>query len=188
MYCTHDLCVFQLDPLSGPVEGGTLLTISGSNLGQRAEDVQNSVAVAGIHCRVISSRYEVSSRHVISSHFTHSARFPFRDIWQFLCSSASFRIVCVTETSGGPKRGQASVKVQGGGLGLSDQIFSYQVCWCHTVDLKKKRNQYSSTLSTRSRVSYFQPTELLVPYFWPCFYAPSSPESYTMRYIPTKRP
>ncbi|CAG13575.1 unnamed protein product, partial [Tetraodon nigroviridis] len=53
-----------LDPLSGPVEGGTLLTILGSNLGQRAKDVQNSVTVAGIHCRVINSRYEVSSRQV----------------------------------------------------------------------------------------------------------------------------
>uniref|UniRef100_A0A673CGZ9 Plexin-B1 n=1 Tax=Sphaeramia orbicularis TaxID=375764 RepID=A0A673CGZ9_9TELE len=42
-----------LDPVSGPVEGGTVLTISGSNLGQRAEDIQNSVTVAGIPCSVI---------------------------------------------------------------------------------------------------------------------------------------
>lgn len=59
-----DLSVFQLDPLSGPVEGGTVVTISGSNLGQRAEDVQNSVTVAGIPCSVINSRYEVSSKYV----------------------------------------------------------------------------------------------------------------------------
>lgn len=57
--------VFQLDPVSGPVEGGTLVTISGSNLGQRAEDIQNSVTVAGVPCNVIHSRYEVSSRQVI---------------------------------------------------------------------------------------------------------------------------
>lgn len=56
--------VFQLDPVSGPVEGGTVVTISGSNLGQRAEDIQNSVQVAGVHCNVIHSRYEVSSRQV----------------------------------------------------------------------------------------------------------------------------
>ncbi|TWW56358.1 Plexin-B1 Semaphorin receptor SEP [Takifugu flavidus] len=86
-----------LDPLSGPVEGGTVVTISGSNLGQRAEDVQNSVTVAGIPCSVINSRYEVSSK-----------------------------IVCVTARSGQEKIGQALVKVQGGGLGLSAQIFSFQ--------------------------------------------------------------
>uniref|UniRef100_A0A8D0DBG6 Plexin-B1 n=1 Tax=Sander lucioperca TaxID=283035 RepID=A0A8D0DBG6_SANLU len=54
-----------LDPVSGPVEGGTVVTISGSNLGQRAEDIQNSVTVAGVPCSVIHSRYEVSSRQVV---------------------------------------------------------------------------------------------------------------------------
>ncbi|XP_074537146.1 plexin-B1 isoform X1 [Halichoeres trimaculatus] len=86
-----------LDPVSGPVEGGTVVTISGSNLGQRAEDIQNSVTVAGVPCSVIHSRYEVSSR-----------------------------IVCETTSSGGERSGQASVKVRGGGLGLSAQIFSFQ--------------------------------------------------------------
>uniref|UniRef100_A0A667XK82 Plexin-B1 n=1 Tax=Myripristis murdjan TaxID=586833 RepID=A0A667XK82_9TELE len=86
-----------LDPVSGPVEGGTVLTISGSNLGQRAEDIQNSVTVAGVPCNVIHSRYEVSSR-----------------------------IVCETTSSGGEKSGQASVKVRGGGHGLSAQTFSFQ--------------------------------------------------------------
>lgn len=86
-----------LDPVSGPVEGGTVVTISGSNLGQRAEDIENSVTVAGIPCNVIHSRYEVSSR-----------------------------IVCETSSSGGERSGQASVKVRGGGLGLSPQTFSFQ--------------------------------------------------------------
>ncbi|KAK7884780.1 hypothetical protein WMY93_027903 [Mugilogobius chulae] len=86
-----------VDPVSGPVEGGTLVTISGSNLGQRAEDIQNSVTVAGVACHVIHTRYEVSSR-----------------------------IVCETSSSGGEKSGHASVRVRGGGLGLSPQIFSFQ--------------------------------------------------------------
>ncbi|XP_049436709.1 plexin-B1 isoform X1 [Epinephelus fuscoguttatus] len=86
-----------LDPVSGPVEGGTVVTISGSNLGQRAEDIQNSVTVAGVPCSVIHSRYEVSSR-----------------------------IVCETTSSGGEKSGQASVRVRGGGVGLSAQMFSFQ--------------------------------------------------------------
>ncbi|XP_053705900.1 plexin-B1-like isoform X1 [Synchiropus splendidus] len=86
-----------LDPTSGPIEGGTVVTISGSNLGQRAEDIQNSVTVAGVPCSVIHSRYEVSSR-----------------------------IVCETTGSGGERSGQASVKVRGGGLGLSAQTFRFQ--------------------------------------------------------------
>ncbi|XP_019743599.1 plexin-B1-like isoform X3 [Hippocampus comes] len=86
-----------LDPISGPVEGGTLVTISGSNLGQRAEDILNSVTLAEVPCSVINSRYEISSR-----------------------------IVCETTSSRGEKSGQASVKVSGGGLGVSVQTFSFQ--------------------------------------------------------------
>uniref|UniRef100_A0A8C7VJ99 Plexin-B1 n=1 Tax=Oncorhynchus mykiss TaxID=8022 RepID=A0A8C7VJ99_ONCMY len=84
-------------PLSGLVEGGTLLTISGSNLGQKAEDILHSVTVAGVSCSVIPHLYEVSSR-----------------------------IVCKTKASGGEKTGQVSVEVSGGEFGLSSQRFSYQ--------------------------------------------------------------
>uniref|UniRef100_A0AAZ3SNB3 Plexin-B1 n=1 Tax=Oncorhynchus tshawytscha TaxID=74940 RepID=A0AAZ3SNB3_ONCTS len=84
-------------PLSGLVEGGTVLTISGSNLGQRSEDILHSVTVAGVSCSVIPHLYEVSSR-----------------------------IVCKTKASGGEKTGQVSVEVSGGEFGLSSQRFSYQ--------------------------------------------------------------
>lgn len=66
--CPHVLKAFgascspQIEPLSGLLEGGTLLTISGSNLGQKVEDILQSVSVAGVPCSVIPSLYEVSSR------------------------------------------------------------------------------------------------------------------------------
>lgn len=53
----------QIEPLSGLLEGGTTVTISGSNLGQKAEDILHSVSVAGVPCAVIPSLYEVSSRY-----------------------------------------------------------------------------------------------------------------------------
>uniref|UniRef100_A0A4W6EBF0 Plexin-B1 n=1 Tax=Lates calcarifer TaxID=8187 RepID=A0A4W6EBF0_LATCA len=75
----------------------TMVTISGSNLGQKAEDILDSVSVAGVACTVIPHLYEVSSR-----------------------------IVCRTQASGGEKVGPVSVKVSGGEFGLSSQTFSYQ--------------------------------------------------------------
>uniref|UniRef100_A0A4W6EFL8 Plexin-B1 n=1 Tax=Lates calcarifer TaxID=8187 RepID=A0A4W6EFL8_LATCA len=45
------------------LEGGTMVTISGSNLGQKAEDILDSVSVAGVACTVIPHLYEVSSRY-----------------------------------------------------------------------------------------------------------------------------
>lgn len=40
-----------------------MVTISGSNLGQKAEDIVQSVLVADVPCTVISNLYEVSSRY-----------------------------------------------------------------------------------------------------------------------------
>ncbi|XP_016099350.1 plexin-B1-like [Sinocyclocheilus grahami] len=63
----RNLHLYQIEPLSGPVEGGTVLTVSGSNLGQRAEDIQHSVTVAGVPCTVIPDRYQVSSSYEYTS-------------------------------------------------------------------------------------------------------------------------
>uniref|UniRef100_A0A8C1D667 Plexin-B1 n=1 Tax=Cyprinus carpio carpio TaxID=630221 RepID=A0A8C1D667_CYPCA len=89
--------IHTIEPLSGPVEGGTVLTVSGSNLGQRAEDIQHSVTVAGVPCTVIPDRYEVSSS-----------------------------IVCETTASAGEQSGHVSVQVKAGGIGQSAQRFRYQ--------------------------------------------------------------
>ncbi|KAL6111379.1 plxnb1 [Pungitius sinensis] len=89
--------IHSIEPLSGLLEGGTMVTISGSNLGQKAEDILHSVSVAGIPCTVIPGLYEVSSR-----------------------------IVCRTKASGVEQVGPMSVEVSGGEFGLSSQTFSYQ--------------------------------------------------------------
>ncbi|TMS19252.1 Plexin-B1 [Larimichthys crocea] len=89
--------IHSIEPLSGLLEGNTTVTISGSNLGQKPEDILHSVTVAGVPCTVIPSLYEVSSR-----------------------------IVCRTKASGGEKMGHVSVEVSGGEFGLSSQSFSYQ--------------------------------------------------------------
>ncbi|XP_019746142.1 plexin-B1 [Hippocampus comes] len=89
--------IHSIEPLSGLLEGGTLVTITGSNLGQKAEDILNSVSVAGVPCVVVTSLYEVSSR-----------------------------IVCRTKASKGEKLGHVSVEVSGGEFGVSKQMFSFQ--------------------------------------------------------------
>uniref|UniRef100_A0A672MLW8 Plexin-B1 n=1 Tax=Sinocyclocheilus grahami TaxID=75366 RepID=A0A672MLW8_SINGR len=89
--------IHLVEPLSGLVEGGITLTVSGSNLGQKAQDILQSVTVAGVFCTVIPHLYEISSR-----------------------------IICTTTASGEEKSGHVSVKVSGGGFGLSSQRFSYQ--------------------------------------------------------------
>ncbi|MBW01468.1 Plexin-B1, partial [Eschrichtius robustus] len=54
--------IHSVEPLTGPVDGGTRVTIRGSNLGQHVQDVQDTVRVAGVPCAVDAQEYEVSSR------------------------------------------------------------------------------------------------------------------------------
>ncbi|XP_069792792.1 plexin-B1-like isoform X1 [Narcine bancroftii] len=90
--------IHMIEPVSGLQEGGTMLTIIGSNLGQRFEDIQDMVTVAGIPCRAEPLKYEVSTR-----------------------------IVCYTAASEEEVSGQVKVEVAGGdGSSSSTQLFTYQ--------------------------------------------------------------
>ncbi|XP_076344644.1 plexin-B-like isoform X2 [Tachypleus tridentatus] len=51
-----------IHPLSGPVEGGTLIAIEGSNLGTNEQEISNKITVGGIPCIVVE--YSVSVRVV----------------------------------------------------------------------------------------------------------------------------
>nr|CAD7400760.1 unnamed protein product [Timema poppensis] len=52
----------MIKPLSGPVEGGTLVTIEGSNLGLKEDDVKGKIRIGETPCELI--HYEVSVRIV----------------------------------------------------------------------------------------------------------------------------
>uniref|UniRef100_A0AAQ5ZLZ0 Plexin-B1 n=1 Tax=Amphiprion ocellaris TaxID=80972 RepID=A0AAQ5ZLZ0_AMPOC len=114
--------IHSIEPLSGLLEGGTTVTISGSNLGQKAEDILHSVLVAGVPCTVIPSMYEVSSR-----------------------------IVCRTKASGGEKTGHVSVEVSGGEFGFSSQTFSYQDPFVMGVSPERGPKAGGTTLTITGR-------------------------------------
>uniref|UniRef100_A0A8D2NID5 Plexin-B1 n=1 Tax=Zonotrichia albicollis TaxID=44394 RepID=A0A8D2NID5_ZONAL len=76
-------------------QGG--ITITGSNLGQKHQDIAETVTVAGIPCAVDAQEYEISSS-----------------------------IVCVTGGSWTERFGHIVVEVPGGGRGVSGHVFTYQ--------------------------------------------------------------
>lgn len=51
---------WQIEPLSGPLDGGTLLTIRGRNLGRRLSDVAHGVWIGSVACEPLADRYTVS--------------------------------------------------------------------------------------------------------------------------------
>ena len=47
-----------IHPISGPIEGGTLVTIGGSNLGSSLDEIRDRLSIGGIRC--IPTHYNVS--------------------------------------------------------------------------------------------------------------------------------
>ncbi|XP_029574130.1 plexin-B3 isoform X2 [Salmo trutta] len=89
--------IIQIQPVSGPVEGGVLVTIHGSNLGMHYQDIQGGVTVAGVSCLPQSHGYLISTR-----------------------------IVCVLQPSKQETEGPVVVTVGDSEPGRSLQSFTYQ--------------------------------------------------------------
>ncbi|KAM4609893.1 LOW QUALITY PROTEIN: plexin-B3, partial [Polymixia lowei] len=56
--------IIEVVPVSGPLEGGIRVTIRGSNLGMRYQDVEGGVTVAGVQCVTQPESYMISTRVV----------------------------------------------------------------------------------------------------------------------------
>ncbi|XP_078728582.1 plexin-D1 [Lampetra fluviatilis] len=56
--------VTQISPQSGPLQGGTRVTITGSNMGGRFEDIEQGLFIGAAHCSPLKEFYEVSKRIV----------------------------------------------------------------------------------------------------------------------------
>uniref|UniRef100_A0A8C6TQU8 Plexin D1 n=1 Tax=Neogobius melanostomus TaxID=47308 RepID=A0A8C6TQU8_9GOBI len=61
--------IYKISPLKGPVEGGTLLTVQGKNLGRRAQAV--GVTVGDVPCFIVPVLYTVSEQLVCETGASH---------------------------------------------------------------------------------------------------------------------
>ncbi|MEQ2289050.1 hypothetical protein AMECASPLE_029226 [Ameca splendens] len=89
--------ITQVLPVSGPLEGGVLVTITGSNLGTRYQDVVGGVKVADVPCVAQPEGYRISTR-----------------------------VVCELQRSGKNRVGPVEVTVRTSPPGRSTQMFTYQ--------------------------------------------------------------
>ncbi|TDH11058.1 hypothetical protein EPR50_G00081510 [Perca flavescens] len=89
--------ITQVLPVSGPLEGGVLVTITGSNLGMKYQDVLGGVTVAGVQCLPRPEGYQISTR-----------------------------VVCELQASGKQREGPVLVAVGTSPPGRSTQMFTYQ--------------------------------------------------------------
>ncbi|XP_048257731.1 plexin A3-like isoform X1 [Haliotis rufescens] len=89
--------ITRVFPLSGPIQGGTNVTIEGSNLGSTFEDIENSVFIASVKCM------------------------PYRHLY-----SPSKRIVCRADWRGQVAEGYVTVKIGAAEAQYREATFHYQ--------------------------------------------------------------
>ncbi|XP_014244949.1 plexin-B isoform X2 [Cimex lectularius] len=120
----------MIKPLSGPIEGGTMVTIEGSNLGLREEDVAGKIHIGNTPCNLVE--YNVSVRIVCQTGpsptekvaavvvgnqagFTESTvHFSYKDI----------KLESVSPSSG-PRSGGTQLAITGQFLNIGSNIFVF---------------------------------------------------------------
>ncbi|KAJ8394770.1 hypothetical protein AAFF_G00041250 [Aldrovandia affinis] len=120
--------VHKIWPLSGPSEGGTLLTIQGRNLGRRASDVEVTIGV--VPCRLLRDRYDVSVQlvcvtgesrakmsEVVSVSVAHNAMGRSHELYSYLIP----RVVSL-EPRNGSRSGGTRVTIRGEHLDVGSRV------------------------------------------------------------------
>ncbi|XP_067915390.1 plexin-B2-like [Heterodontus francisci] len=96
---TTDMCpdptISQLDPINGPLEGGILLTIKGSNLGKSPDDIRE-IKVGDAVCKQIKEQY-----------------------------STSVRVVCELSRVSESQSNSVRIETKNDKVGLSEKMFTY---------------------------------------------------------------
>uniref|UniRef100_A0A803WEU1 Plexin-D1 n=1 Tax=Ficedula albicollis TaxID=59894 RepID=A0A803WEU1_FICAL len=118
----------KIEPLRGPLEGGTLLTIRGRNLGRRFSDVVGAVRVGAVPCTPLPHRYSVSETVVCQ---TGEAPEAFSDVVTVNVSregrsrerySYVLPVVQSISPPNGPKAGGTRVTIRGSRLDVGSEL------------------------------------------------------------------
>ncbi|KAJ6668300.1 hypothetical protein lerEdw1_015677 [Lerista edwardsae] len=118
----------KIEPLSGPLEGGTLITIRGRNLGRRFSDVVNTVKIGNVKCSALQDRYVVSEEIVCQ---TGEATEEFSDVVTVNVSREGksrerytyvLPVVKSIVPTSGPKAGGTKVTITGKNLSVGSEL------------------------------------------------------------------
>ncbi|XP_072732254.1 plexin-D1 [Ciconia boyciana] len=127
-----DVCpapeIKKIEPLRGPLEGGTLLTIRGRNLGRRFSDILGAVRIGSVQCVPLPDRYVVSEAIVCQ---TGEAQEAFSDVVTVNVSregksrerySYVLPLVQSIAPLNGPKAGGTRVTIRGSRLDVGSEL------------------------------------------------------------------
>lgn len=146
-----------IKPLSGPVEGGTLVTIEGSNLGLKEEDVRGKIHIGQTYCKLVD--YEISVKIICRTEASNVEKvapvFVSNNIGytesavQFSFKNIVLENVVPTQ---GPVSGGTVLYITGENLNIGSQIKVYlDDLFCH-VNVTQSSSRRITCVTTRSIV------------------------------------
>lgn len=152
------LTCLQIKPLSGPIEGGTLVTIEGSNLGLKKEDVLGKIKIGDIPCQLVN--YEVSVKiQCITGRSNGEATAPIivGNEAGFTKSSVEFSYKDIKlfgiDPSRGPLSGGTQLAIRGQYLNIGSEITAYLDDYICQVNLTQASNGRLTCITSKAHES-----------------------------------
>lgn len=145
----------MIKPLSGPIEGGTLVTIEGSNLGLKKEDVKGKIKIGDVPCELVN--YEVSVRiQCITGPSATETTAPIivGNEAGYSESSVEFSYKDIRLTgvfpSLGPQAGGTQLAITGQYLNIGSEITAYLDEWVCRVNLTQASSSRLTCITSRA--------------------------------------
>ncbi|XP_043069381.1 plexin-B [Drosophila bipectinata] len=157
-----------IKPLSGPIEGGTLVTIEGSNLGIREEDVRGKIYIGSIPCHLVS--YQISVKiecQTEAAMYEMSAPIKVANDAGYTESSVQFHFKNVQLTGVyptiGPRSGGTQLSLIGSFLNIGSSIRAYLDEYeCYVNVSQSSSSQVTCTTSEATQPEPIQSLRLFI--------------------------
>lgn len=148
--------IFSIKPLSGPIEGGTLVTIEGSNLGIREEDVRGKIKIGNVPCELVN--YEISVKiecrtGAVEKETTATVKVG-NDVGvtesNVFFQYKDFKVERITPTAG-PQSGGTSISIFGKHLNIGSSVIAYLDDYICHINTSLASNDHLDCVTTASR-------------------------------------
>ncbi|KAH8269817.1 hypothetical protein KR018_012241 [Drosophila ironensis] len=157
-----------IKPLSGPIEGGTLVTIEGSNLGIREDDVRGKISIGSVPCELVS--YQISVKiecRTGAALFEMSAPIKVANDAGFTESSVQFHFKDVLlkglYPTMGPRSGGTQLSLIGKFLNIGSHIRAFLDEYeCYINVTQSSSSQVSCTTSEATQPEPIQSLRLVI--------------------------
>ncbi|RZC36560.1 plexin-B [Asbolus verrucosus] len=148
----------MIKPLSGPIEGGTLVTIEGSNLGLKKGDVQGKIKIGDVPCELVNYEVSVKIQCVTGPSKTEqTAPIIVGNEAGFTKSSVEFSYKDIKlfgiDPSKGPLSGGTQLAIKGQYLNIGSEITAYLDDYVCQVNLTQASSGRLTCITSKAQES-----------------------------------